>query len=63
MNTGKILEATHQEGRFPTQYSNIYDVKNQLIYLYHFHNFQKEYKIDLKKELAKGKHSYNIPSF
>ncbi|EDM34923.1 hypothetical protein PBAL39_00285 [Pedobacter sp. BAL39] len=49
-----ILDRTHQEGKLATIYSNIYDLKRGLIYVYHFHNFQQVYVIDLKKELQKG---------
>ena len=58
----QVLAAVHQEGSYPTQYSNIYDLKNGIIYLYHFHNFENVVIIDLKQELAKGAHSVNLPS-
>ena len=58
---GSILAATHQEGQYPTQYSNIYDLKNCQIYLFHFHNYEEFVTIDLIKELNKGYRSYNIP--
>lgn len=61
-----ILAKVHQEpGQkqgSPTMYSNIYDLKNGLIYLYHFHDFNDVYVIDLQAELIKGEHSYSIPS-
>lgn len=31
---GSILSATHQEGKYPTQYSQIYDLQNCQIYLF-----------------------------
>jgi len=58
---GSILDASHQEGRYPTQYSNIYDLNNCLIYLFHYHNFEEFIKIDLIKELNKGYRSFDIP--
>ena len=58
----RILAATHLEGSTPTQYSNIYDLKNGIIYLYHFHNFQNEVVVNLEAELAKGAHSYDLAS-
>ncbi|MCK4679020.1 MAG: hypothetical protein KAT48_12870, partial [Bacteroidales bacterium] len=58
---GSILAATHQEGKYPTQYSNIYDLKNGLIYLFYYHNYEEFIKIDLNEELNKGYRSYNIP--
>jgi penicillin V acylase-like amidase (Ntn superfamily) len=50
----RILAATHNEGQFPTVYSNVYDLKKRIVYLYHFHNFQNVVKIDLTEELKKG---------
>lgn len=57
-----ILANTHQEGKYPTQYSNVYDLINGKIYLYHYHNFENEVVINLEEELKKGKHSFEIPS-
>lgn len=57
-----ILAATHQEGGGPTQYSNIYDLKRRVMYLYHFHNYSNVVVIDLARELAKGQHWVTIPS-
>lgn len=59
---GSILAATHQEGKYPTQYSNIYDLKNGIIYLFHKHNFEEYIKIDLKEELLKGKRVFDLSS-
>jgi len=56
---GSILSATHQSG---TQYSNIYDLKEGLIYLFYYHNFEEYITIDLDEELQKGYRSYFIPS-
>lgn len=57
-----VLAATRQSGGAPTQYSNIYDLKKGLIYLYHFYNFEEVICIDLKKELEKGAHEIDLPS-
>ena len=58
-----ILEATHQNNLgVKTLYSNIYDLKNGLIYLYYLHNYDNEVIINLKEELKKGSHYYEIPS-
>ena len=57
------LNAVHQESNgVHTLYSTIYDLKQGLIYLYYFHDFEHVVTFDLKKELAKGIHSYDIPS-
>jgi hypothetical protein len=58
---GSILAHTHQEGNYPTQYSNIYDLKNGLIYLFHFHNYNEFITIKLSEELKKGYQTYSIP--
>ncbi len=52
----KILSAVRQESKHAwTQYSNICDLKNGIVYLYHFHDFTSPVIIDLKKELKKGR--------
>jgi hypothetical protein len=58
---GSILSATHQEGKYPTQYSQIYDLKNCRIYLFYYHNYEEFIVIDLKEELKKGYRSFDIP--
>jgi len=58
-----ILSATHRNTLGArTLYSNIYDLKNELVYLYYLHNFDSEVVIDLNEELKKGHHSYELPS-
>jgi len=56
-----VLDATHQEGKYPTQYSNIYDLKNGLFYLFHYHNYEEFIEIDLSEQLKKGINSFDIP--
>jgi hypothetical protein len=57
-----ILEATHRNTIYArTLYSNIYDLKSGLVYLYYLHNFDHEVVIDLKEELKKGRHYYELP--
>lgn len=61
-NFRKVLAAVHQEGDWGgTQYSNIYDLKNGLIYLYHFHNYENVVVLNFKKELEKGKRTQKLP--
>ena len=57
-----ILSATHQEGRSPTQYSNIFDLKTGDVYIYYHYNFENVYKINLINELQKGRKIYDLPS-
>jgi hypothetical protein len=56
-----ILDAVHQEGAYPTQYSTVYDLKNQLIYVYYYHNFDQVKIFNLSGELLLGYHAYSIP--
>ncbi len=58
----RVLAATHNEGPNPTLYSNIYDLKKRVVYLYHFHNFQNVVVIDLAEELKKGKRRMDLPA-
>ena len=58
----RILAATHQEGGSTTQYSNIFDLKARVMYLYHFHNFENVVRIDLAEELRKGARKLEIPA-
>ena len=62
----RILAATHLDHEVgfsrPTVYSNIYDLKKGLVYVYHFHNFENAVVIDLADELKKGEHSYDLTS-
>jgi len=57
----RMLASVHQEGTYPTQYSNIFDPVNLKMYLYHFHNFENEVEIDVLEELEKGEHILEIP--
>lgn len=43
-----------------TLYTNIYDLEEGLIHLYFFHDFSKRVSFNLKEELAKGEHSYEL---
>ncbi len=56
----QLLDTAHQKGDYPTLYSNIYDLKKKVVYLYNFHNFDEEVEIDLMEELRKGSHSVEL---
>lgn len=58
----RLLSDTHQEGKYPTQYSNIYDLRNGLIYVYHFHNYENVFEINIEEELSKGEHTIELPA-
>ncbi len=59
----EILEACHVERRYPTQYSNICDLKNNVIYMYLFHDYSTVVKFDAAEEYKKGKHNYPLLPF
>ena len=58
---GEVLASTHQNGKYPTQYSIIYELKDCRVYLFYYHNFEEFLTIDLQKELLNGYESYDIP--
>ncbi len=58
-----VLSATHQEGQYPIVYSNICDLKNGILYLYNFHNFEEVVVFNLEEELKKRRKTYDIPFF
>lgn len=52
-----ILEAVAMKGvEVNTVYSNVFDTKNRLVYLYYFHQFGEVVTIDLIEELEEGFH-------
>lgn len=58
-----LLEAVHVPQTFAyagTVYSNVYDLKKQMIYLYVQGNYDDVVTLNLSAELAKGYHSYII---
>lgn len=58
----KVLSVTHQEGPAATLYSNVYDLVQGKIYLYHFHEYETVVVLDVAQEIAKGAHSVEIAS-
>jgi tetratricopeptide (TPR) repeat protein len=56
-----ILSATHQENNYPTLYSNIFDLKNGIGYVYNFHNFEEVWVFNLADELKKGEKTIELP--
>ena len=60
----RVLAATHQEHEVgasnPTVYSNIYDLKEGEIHIYHYHNFTNVVVLNLAEELRKGPHHYDL---
>jgi len=62
----KVLNATHWEAysgsMTTTLYSNIFDLKKGDVYIYNFHNYDNEVKLNIYEELKKGQNSYPISS-
>jgi hypothetical protein len=60
-----ILKATHR-GPYNviarTQYSNIYDLTNRLVYVYYLHDFDNEIIFSLSEEVKKRRHYFDLPS-
>jgi hypothetical protein len=58
-----ILDAVHQEGPASnTVYSNIFDLRQGLIYLYHWYQFDEAVVLDVEESLAQGASSGRIRS-
>ncbi len=57
-----ICDATHQEGDFPTQFSTVCNLQQQIIYLYGQHNYNQVKVFNLTEELQSGYHIYSIPA-
>ncbi len=56
-----ILDAVHtQSSSVNTQYSNIFDLRNGIIYIYYFHQFDEVVELNLAAELARGEHTTPI---
>ena len=58
----EVLEKTHQEGGSLTVYSNIYDLKKGMIYVYSLRNFNEVVVLNLAEELKKGERRIELPS-
>ncbi len=56
-----ILDTVHEKGVFnKTLYSNIFDLKNGIIYLYYKHQYNEVVVLKIKEELAKGHFNIRI---
>ena len=56
----EALDAVHAAHASKTLYSNVYDLSEQRIYLYFFHDFDNAVIIDLAGELERGFHVQSI---
>ena len=55
-----ILLECLQRGQMATQYSNIYDPQNGVVFVYLFLKSKEELRFDLREELSKGRHWYDL---
>jgi choloylglycine hydrolase len=53
-----ICNATHQTGMYPSVYSGVYDLNEEILYLYYFYNYDNVVILDLEEELLLGEHVY-----
>lgn len=59
-NGVKILGSCMQRGRYATKYSNVFDLRNGDIFLYPLGNPADEVKLNLRNELQKGAHYFEM---
>ena len=57
-----ILDETHQEGAFVTQFSTIFDLKKKIVYLFHQGDFDRMIPFSLADEMERGEHYFSIPA-
>jgi hypothetical protein len=57
----QILRACLQKGKYATKYSNIFDLKSGDIFLFPFPDRDDQVQLNLKAELKKAGHYYDIP--
>jgi hypothetical protein len=57
-----ICNATHNEGQYPTQFSTVFDLKQQIMNIYHYHNYDNVKIFNLTQELQKGYQKIHIPT-
>jgi len=55
-NIRDTLEAVRQKGDVYTVYSNIFDLRNGIVFLYYLSDFDEVVRLDLAAELTKGEH-------
>jgi hypothetical protein len=56
----EVLNKAHQEGRYPTQYSNIISITEGKIYLFQSRNYEKYVEIDYLQKLEEKYARYKI---
>jgi Acyl-coenzyme A:6-aminopenicillanic acid acyl-transferase len=61
-NAASILKLARQDGQYATKYSNVFDLKSGDIFLFHIRGQPETVKLNLERELKKGRHFYGIPN-
>jgi hypothetical protein len=61
-NAASILKLARQDGQYATKYSNVFDLKSGDIFLFRIPGQPETVKLNLERELKKGRHFYDIPS-
>ncbi len=57
-----VLQAVHQEGsNNNTLYSNVFDLRNGVVYLYYWHQYGEVVTLDVKEEISKGAAIFGDP--
>jgi hypothetical protein len=56
----RLLQAARQQGRFATQYSNVFDLRNGDILIYRFRDSDRPIRLRLADELARPAHVYEL---
>lgn len=56
----QTLDSAHQEGKYPTQYSNVISISEGKIYLYKSHNYGEYIEIDYLKILSRESSKHKI---
>lgn len=57
-----VMDAVHVSGPSQTLYTTVYDLANQVVYIYYFHTYDDVVVLDLQEELARGYHSHDLAS-
>ncbi|MFG0316691.1 MAG: hypothetical protein ACF8XB_05420 [Planctomycetota bacterium JB042] len=57
-----VMKEVAVRGRVSTQYTNVYDLTNGVVHLYHFLDYRHVVTLDLEEELAKGERVVDLPS-
>lgn len=56
-----ILRACRQQGQYATKYASVYDLRSGAIYLTSLAETEASIRLDLRAELKKGGHFYELP--